>query len=195
MLKPGTKPGAPEPSSRIQSSSEIRILDMSTPSSSEQREHFISMLKRFDTVMLVTLNSEHEFHGRPMVVASVEPDGRLWFLTGKGTGKVHEIEMDSHAYLTAQDGDSEFLTLSGRATLIEDHEKVRELWEEGFKVWFPSGADDPNIELISIRPEYGEYWDTTGIHRVKYMWEAAKAYVTGTTPDVEDPEQHGRVRL
>jgi len=145
--------------------------------------------------MLVTLNSEHEFHGRPMAVAAVEPDGRLWFLTGRETGKVHEIEMDSHAYLTAQDGDSSFLTLSGRASLIDDHEKVRELWQEGYRVWFPGGTDDPDIELISLQPDSGEFWDTTGGRRVKYFWEAAKAYMTGTTPDADATGQHGRVNL
>lgn len=168
---------------------------MSTPSSTEQREHFISLLKRFDTVILVTLNGEHEFHGRPMAVAAIEPDGRLWFLTSKDTAKVHEIEMDSHAYLTAQDGDSAFLTLTGRATLIDDHEKVRELWNEVYRVWFPGGPDDPEIELISVRPEYGEFWDTTGGKRARYFWEAAKAYVSGSRPNLDDTGQHGQVRL
>jgi len=183
------------PLPRIRFPLEIRILGMSTLSSTEQREHFISLLKRFDTVMLVTLNSEHEFHGRPMAVAAVEPDGRLWFLTGKDTAKVHEIEMDSHAYLTAQDGDSAFLTVTGRATLIDDRERVRDLWQEDFKVWFPRGKNDPDIEVISIRPEYGEFWDTTGGQRAKYYWEAAKSYVTGTAPDLDETGQHGRVRL
>jgi general stress protein 26 len=168
---------------------------MSTISSTEQREHFISLLKRFDTVMLVTLNSEHEFHGRPMAVAAVEPDGRLWFLTGKDTAKVHEIKMDSHAYLTAQNSNNAFLTLTGRASLVDDHERVRDLWQDAFSVWFPRGKDDLDIEVISIRPEYGEFWDTTGGHRAKYFWEAAKSYVTGSTPDPDDLGQHGRVRL
>lgn len=168
---------------------------MSTLSSTEQRDHFFSLLKRFDTVMLVTLNSDHEFHARPMAVGAVEPSGRLWFLTGKDTAKVHEIEMDSHAYLTAQDGDNAFLTLTGRATLIDDHERVRDLWQEGFKVWFPRGKDDPDIEVISIQPEYGEFWDTTGGHRAKFYWEAAKALVGGATPDLDELGQHGKVRL
>jgi general stress protein 26 len=168
---------------------------MSTLSSTDPREHFISLLKRFDTVMLVTLNSEHEFHGRPMAVAAVEPDGRIWFLSGKDTAKVHEIEVDSHAYLTAQDGDSAFLTLAGRASLVDDQEKVRDLWQEGFKVWFPRGKEDPDIEVISVQPEVGEFWDTGGGYRAKYYWEAAKAYVTGAVPSLDETGEHGRVRL
>ena len=79
-------------------------------------------------------------------------------------------------------------------SLASLRDKVRELWDESYKVWFPGGVEDPDIELISVRPERGEYWDTTGGNRAKYLWEAAKAYVSGTTPEI-DESQHGRVNL
>ncbi|HYR57386.1 MAG TPA: pyridoxamine 5'-phosphate oxidase family protein, partial [Chthoniobacteraceae bacterium] len=153
---------------------------MSTdPSPSVQRDHFISLLKNFHTVMLVTLAGENQFHARPMAIARVEDDGRLWFITAAETAKVHEIEFDSHVFLTAQHGNSAFVSLTGRASLVADREKIAELWAERFRVWFPGGKDDPNIELITVRPERGEFWDSTGLNRCKYLWEAARAYVTG----------------
>ncbi len=144
--------------------------------------------------MLVTHTGEHGFHARPMAIAQVEKDGRLWFITSAETAKVHEIEMDSQVHLIAQD-DHAFLSLSGRATLIGDREKIAHLWREPFRVWFPKGKDDPDIELIAVRPERGEFWDNTGAKRFKYLWEAAKAYVSGTPPDADDGEMHGKVRL
>jgi general stress protein 26 len=168
---------------------------MSPSTSAQQREHFISLLKRFETVMLVTLNSDHEFHGRPMMVADVEGDGRMWFITSTDTAKVHEIEMDSHVYVTAQDGDSAFLTLSGRASLVDDHDKLTSLWRESFRTWFPIGKEDPFIELISMRPERGEFWDSTAGSRAKYFWEAAKAFVSGSAPEGEDEDQHAEVKF
>lgn len=169
---------------------------MSTaPSSTEQSEHFIAMLKQFHTAMLVTHSVDHEIHARPMAMAKVEEDGRLWFISGKDTAKIHEIEDDSHVHVIAQDGDSAFLTLTGRASLVEDRRKVGELWREPFRVWFPKGKDDPHIELIAVRPESGEFWDSTGTNRCKYFWEAAKAYMTGTTPDAHDGDLHGKVQL
>jgi general stress protein 26 len=130
-----------------------------------------------------------------MALAEVEDDGRIWFITDAHTAKVHEIEMDSEVYLTAQNGNDAFLSLSGRASLIGDREKIGHLWREPFKVWFPGGKDDPNIELIAMRPERGEFWDSTGAKRFKYLWEAAKAYMSGTTPDADDGDMHGSVRL
>lgn len=166
-----------------------------TASSSEQAEHFISLLKNFRTAMLVTHTTERGLHARPMAIARVEDDGRLWFISGADTAKIHEIEEDSHVHLIAQDGDSAFLSLTGRASLIGDRETIAELWREPFRVWFPDGKDDPNIELIVVRPVSGEFWDSTGMNRVRYFWKAAKAYFSGEKPETEDGRQHGKVRL
>ena len=65
-----------------------------------------------------------------MAIADVQDDGRLWFITDADTAKVHEIEMDSHVHLLAQDGDSAFLSLTGRASLIGDREKIAHLWSQ-----------------------------------------------------------------
>lgn len=166
-----------------------------TANPAEQQKHFISLLKKFHTAMLVTHTGEHGFHARPMAIAKVEDDGRMWFFTAANTAKVHEIENDSQVHLTAQDGDSAFLALNGRATLIGDREKIAELWSEPFRVWFPGGQDDPSIELIVVRPVLGEFWDNTGVNRVKYLWEATKAYLTGTTPEIHEGDGHGVARL
>jgi general stress protein 26 len=161
----------------------------------EQARHFIGLLKKFQNAMLVTHTGEHGFHARPMAMADVEDDGRMWFITSVDTAKVHEIEVDSQVHLIAQDGNSAFLSLTGRASLIGDREKIAQLWREPFRVWFPQGKDDPNIELIAVRPERGEFWDSTGAKRFKYLWEATKAYMSGTTPDPDEGGMHGKVRL
>lgn len=161
----------------------------------DQALHFISLLKKFRTAMLVTHTGAFGFHARPMAIAKVEDDGRLWFFTNGNSPKVHEIENDHHVHLTAQDGDSAFLSLSGRATLIGDRGVIESLWKEPFRVWFPKGKDDPTIELIVVSPHHGEFWDATGANRYKYLWEAAKAYLSGKTPDPREGELHGLVRL
>jgi len=166
-----------------------------TYSPAEQLEHFISLLRKFSTAMLVTHTGDHGFHARPMAFAEIEDDGRLWFITSADTAKVHEIEMDSQVHIIAQNSHSAFLSLSGRASIIADREKIADLWSEPFRVWFPEGKDDPHIELIAVRPERGEFWDSTGANRYKYLWEAAKAYFGGTTPDIDEGNMHGKVEL
>ena len=168
-----------------------------SPSASEnQREHFISLLRKFHTAMLVTSSREVGFHARPMAIAQVEDSGRIWFLTAADSPKVREIERDSQVTVTAQDGESCFLTLTGRATLLDDPNKVAEIWHEPYRVWFPDGPTDPSIELISIDPNRGEFWDYSGFQRASYLWEAAKAYVTGTLPVEEnEKDRHGTVQM
>lgn len=164
------------------------------PSPSVETAHFISLLKKLRTAMLVT-TGELGLHARPMVIAKVEDDGRLWFISGVETAKVHEIEHDSQVHIIGQEGDNAFLSLTGNATLIGDREKIAEVWQEPFRVWFPDGTDDPNIELIAVRPTRGEFWDNTGTKGLRYLWEAAKAYATGTTPHIKEGEIHGRVEM
>ena len=166
-----------------------------TPPPAEQREHFHKLLKQFNTAMLVTHAGEGRLRARPMVVAQVEDDGRVWFITGAETAKTHEIEADTRVHIICQNDRSAYLSLSGRADLVRDRAKAAELWQEPFRVWFPGGKDDPNIELIVVRPEEGEFWDNEGFNKVKYLFESAKAHVSGKTPEVAEGEQHGRVRL
>lgn len=165
------------------------------PSPSVETAHFISLLKKLRTAMLVTTNGEQGLHARPMVIAQVDDDGQLWFISGADTAKIHEIEHDSHVHLIGQDGDNAFLSLSGTASLVVDRQKIAEVWQEPFRVWFPEGTEDPNIELISVHPTRGEFWDNTGTKGLRYLWEAAKAYATGTTPDIHEGELHGKVQL
>lgn len=161
----------------------------------EERQHFIGLLRKFRTAMLVTVGVDQHFHPRPMAIAEVEDDGRLWFLTSVESAKVSEIQADSHVCVTAQDEQSAFIALTGRARLVHDPAKIDQIWNEAFRVWFPGGKDDADLELIAITPQFGEYWDNSGVNRASYLWEAAKAYVTGTTPEIKEGQQHGKVLL
>ncbi len=164
-----------------------------TPSPVEARQHFRDLLKKFHTAMLVTHGKDGRLRARPMAVARVDEDGGLWFFSDTDSAKIHEIEADTAVHIVCQDDRSAYLSMSGRAQLRDDFHLIAQLWQEPFRVWFPGGADDPNIKLIRVHPAQGEYWDTTGFQKIKYLFEAAKAYATGETPKVAEGEQHGRV--
>ena len=166
-----------------------------TPSPTEQREHFHKLLQQFHTAMLVTHGGDDRLRARPMAIAKVEEDNRVWFITGAESGKTHEIESETRVHIVCQNDRSAYLSLSGHADLTRDRTKIAELWQEPFRVWFPGGKEDPNIELIVVRPEEGEFWDNEGFHKIKYLFETSKAYVTGTTPELDKGEEYGRVRL
>jgi len=158
------------------------------------RDHFQKLLKTFDTVMLVTQSDGH-LRARPMAIAQIEDDWRLWFISGANSAKDREIRADTRVLLVCQKDHSIYLALNGRASVSRDRSKIAEVWQEAFRVWFPDGKEDSNIELICISPEEGEYWDNAGMNKVKYAFESVAAYVTGKTPSMQEGEQHGRGQL
>jgi len=162
--------------------------------SEDVKTRLVEALKRLDTVMVTTTAQNGTMHGRPMAIADIEQDGTLWFVTGKDSGKTDEIRSDSRAVVTGQEKGL-YVSVSGRIELVDDRARIRELWRDSWKVWFPNGKDDPNIVLIRVRPEIGEYWDQQGSKGIQYLFQTAKALLDGKRAEVDDDRQHAKVRL
>jgi general stress protein 26 len=137
----------------------------------EGDERFYERLQEFETAMLVT-HAGDALHARPMAIADAEPDCDLWFLTGEDTSKAREIKANGHVQVICQNGDS-YLTITGTARLVNDRERVDQLWRESMRTWFPQGKDDPNLRLVVLTAEEGEYWDNAGLNKLKYLANAA----------------------
>ena len=150
----------------------------------------VELLKTFSNAILVTHGGSEDLHSRPMAIAQVEANGDVWMLSGAASEKVREVRADARAQIVCQSS-SAFVTLTGRANVNKDRAKLDEIWTESYKSWFPQGKDDPNLVLIQLRAEEGEWWDERGTNRLKYVIESVKAYATGTTPKI-DGSQHGR---
>jgi general stress protein 26 len=160
-----------------------------------EAQKFHDLLVKFETAMLVTRSSEGGLHGRPMAIAKVEDDCTVWFLSLHESGKVHEIEVEPHVGVTFQKDHNLYLSLTGQAELSRDRAKIAELWKESYKPWFPNGKDDPDIILISVEPEQGEFWNQQGGKKLQYLFETARAYATGTRAEVREGEMHAKVPL
>jgi general stress protein 26 len=160
-----------------------------------QTKHFRNLLRTFDTAVLITHGQQTHFSSRPMVIALVEDNCDLWFITNEDSAKVHEIEADTRCHVVCQNGRSSCATVSGHACIVRDRVTINELWKPGYRIWYPQGLNDPSIVLIQVTGEHGEYWDNTGAKGITYMYRAIRAVVTGTTPEVTEGEQHGHVDL
>ena len=98
---------------------------------------------------------------RPMNVRKVDEEGTLWFLSAGDSHKNQELGRDASVKLYFQGSPhSDFLELSGRATVSRDRAKIKELWEPILRTWFTGGVDDPRITVIRVTPTGGYYWDT-----------------------------------
>lgn len=130
-----------------------------------------------------------------MALAEVQPDGVVWFVTSRASGKIDELSQDGNVLVTMQ-SKTKFVSLSGKATTVEDRAKVGQLWKTEWKVWFPKGKEDPDIILIQVNGEMGEYWDDSGTNGIRYLVESGVALLTGSKPHVDDdPKLHAKVKL
>lgn len=153
------------------------------------------LIHEFEIAMLVTRSHYGELRSRPMVLVDVDAEGVLWLLTDRHSGKMEEVAADNHVNVTMQSS-RKFVSISGTAAPVDDRQKIDSLWKETWKIWFPDGKDDPNLTLIRIHGETGEYWDNSGIRGIQYLIEAGKAYLCGTRPNVAtDANLHAKVDL
>lgn len=49
--------------------------------------------------------------------------------------------------------------MSGIATVSQEKERIKALWNFILKTWFTEGEDDPRITVIKVKPTGGYYWD------------------------------------
>ncbi len=142
----------------------------------QKRTKVREMINDIRDAMFVTRAPDGGLHGRPMNTAEVQEDwDKIWFATQGGTGKVYEVQDDDHVYL-GYSKSGEWVSVSGRARVVRDPQKAKDLWSPLWKNWF-TGPDDPNLLLIEVTPAVAEYWYSGS--KVFSLAAMAVAAVTG----------------
>lgn len=155
------------------------------------RSNLRALIEEFRTGILVTRSLEGTLRGRPMTVAKLEANDDLFFATSIESGKIAEVEHEHEIAVTFQSSTA-YVSLGGPAKPVTDRALIESYWSEPMRVWFPKGPSDPALCLIQLRPVQGEFWSLEGTKGLRYIFDAARAYVTGTTPRTL-PDQHGQV--
>jgi len=121
-------------------------------SSADERQKVWDLIRGAHSALLVTMGQDGTIDSRPMGCLQSDFVDTLWFLTFRHSLKADEIKTDNRVLvLYAKPSEYEYVSLYGRATVLEDRNKLQELWFEGLRVWFPNGWDDPEIALLAVR--------------------------------------------
>lgn len=108
----------------------------------------------------LTTIAERGLVSRPMALQETEFDGDLWFLTFRDTPKVTEIEADPRVNVSFSDDDQNYVSIAGRAEVVVDEAKKKELWNKVYEAIFNTNYDDPELVLIKVRAHGAEYWES-----------------------------------
>lgn len=166
--------------------------DRQNLSGNEAREKIGGLVKDIHICMMNTVGEDGAIESRPMAVQNTPFDGTLWFLTRGSSGKIGELQQDRQVTLTfANPSDQNYLTLKGKASVSSDRAKVKELWNEMYKAWFPKGPDDPEIAVLRVAVSDGDYWEASD-SKLVFLAKYALAAATGGQVPVG---QSGRVSV
>ena len=160
------------------------------------------LIRGAPVAMLTTVAADGSLRSRPMATPDGDFDGELWFFTRYHSPKSEEIQENQKVNVTyTSPKNDRYVSVSGRAALVRDAEKVKELWRGALKQWFPEGKKDPELALLKVTVDRAEYWDADANRMVdlpriarqeKDKERENEKRGTGRRPDpVEAPTQGG----
>jgi general stress protein 26 len=161
-------------------------------SSPEHKQLIWNLIKEIKIGMLITHDDlESKLRARPMSLVQGEYDGTLYFFTDRKDAKAYEIKRDREVCLTFGDPDSQtYVSLSGKANIIENQKLTDQYWNKWVAAWFPKGKDDPNLAMLEVKIESGEHWKADE-NKLVQLFKIAKANITDEAPDMGENEKFG----
>jgi general stress protein 26 len=112
------------------------------------------------TRMMSNLRNKKENPGAAEIIAQrKEDDFNVYFVTSKSSPKMQQIRANSKvsAYLCDP---SEFhtLMLGGEVNEITDKDFKKQIWQDGWEIHWPGGADDPEFTVLQLLPVFAKGW-------------------------------------
>lgn len=153
----------------------------------DDRKQLLELLDDLTIAMFTTVDADGTLTSRPMARQQVEPNAQMWFITARDSRQIAHISARPRVGITFSSS-STWVALSGTAEVVDDRAKLNELWNTFAEAWMPEGPDDPNVVLIRVDLDGGEYWDTPG-GRVASLLSFAKAKLTGSAYEGAENER------
>jgi general stress protein 26 len=160
-----------------------------------ERDRVWNLIKDAHSAVLVTVGPGGVLQSRPMGCLQKAFDGVLWFLTFSHSVKIEEIASNERVLVSYADpAKYEYASVTGRARALDDRAKIKELWSESLRVWFPDGPDNPELILIAVEVDEAAYW-TNAASLTNYAWKYVRAAVTGEPAKGSEVADTNKVRF
>jgi general stress protein 26 len=161
-------------------------------------EKFYTLIEDIEIAMMTTRRPDGHLESRAMANQKRVAGADLWFVTGDGTGKLRDLEFDPHINLAYyKDRTREWISVSGLATISRDRQKIRELYAPDWSFWFEDNGDpragtpdDPRFVLIGVDIHAAVFLEVNKPAPM-VLYEIAKGWVTGETPELGETHRLG----
>lgn len=143
------------------------------------------LIKGIRVAMLTTAEPTGRLVSRPMTTQDVEFDGDIWFIAERDSELAAQIGAGATEVNVAYAGSSSWVSVSGKARLVDDQAKLREEWDRFTEAFFEGGPESPNNVLVLVEGDTAEFWDSPG-GKVTQLANLAKSLVKKEQIDGEN---------
>ncbi|HYI08911.1 MAG TPA: pyridoxamine 5'-phosphate oxidase family protein [Thermoanaerobaculia bacterium] len=162
---------------------------------SDNVQKLYDLIDDIEVAMFTTRRPDGHLVSRPMATQKRASGADLWFVTMRASEKLDEIRHDPQVNLAYyKDRTREWVSASGRARVVEDREKIRELYQPDWRAWFGDEGgeqdgtpDDPRMVLIGVDVEAAMFLQLNKPQAV-VLFEVVKGMITGKAPDLGEPQ-------
>jgi general stress protein 26 len=153
-----------------------------------QIEKLKELVSRSRVCMMGTLD-EGFIRFRPMSHVDIDDEGKIWFFTSEDSWKADDVRHNPTVQLIyINQSDNIYLTMEGTARIVQDQQRMKELFNPFVKAWFPKGLKDPTLALLAVDPVTIEYWASDDSKILTYI-KMLTAAATGSTPSVGEHDK------
>ncbi len=139
------------------------------------------MIKDIRFAMLTHRHGDGALHSHPLTTLNKglgEPPV-LYFFVSRRTELGQRLRMDGDVNVSYADPHNDhYVSISGQATLSDDADARKRLFNPMAKAWFPGGPDDPELELVEVHITHAEFWDIRE-SKPTQLFKLAAAAVSG----------------
>lgn len=134
-------------------------------------------------ICMLTTHAIEGLRARRMEARPDRESETIWFLTDRRGLKDDEAQVHPDVCLCFFHSDENvYLSLTGKASVEQDPERARSLWNKKQKAWW-DGPNDPNLLVMRVDLMRAEMWDGPASSTVA-AFEFARARKTGQKPDL-----------
>ena len=122
-----------------------------------------TLINDIPVAMVVTHDGQGQhMRARPMAMRPAREEGAIYFLTDVDAPKAEEIRRNQTICLALADNKSQkYVSITGHAEIIDDRDRVKEIWSIYDKAFWPD-KNDPRIRILRVTPESAEFWEGAG---------------------------------
>jgi len=158
----------------------------------EKVQEFMAICKKAQIGMLTTLypGKPPLLHSRAMVPVSTKALTFTFVSNAHSSKNAVSIAQTSPAVNISycDPASTDWVSIAGDATLEDDREEIKKVWNAGLKAWFGDLGDgvhkgdhnDPRVQLIVVKPKEIHYWHKTS-NIISETYQVVKGAVTGET--------------